>query len=323
MSGQAVPMGCGKRNIRFAMALPVLLFLGLLALPMGVSGYYLFLANLIFIYIVLTLGLNILMGEAGLFSLAHVAFYGMGAYATGIVTNLTGLPIIVGIVVGQVIAGVCGMIIGAVSIRLRDVYLALSTFAFSQAMNWVFQNWHSVTGGQNGLRVQPANLFGLKIDSDRAAFYVLLVSVFLIVIFTRWLGLTRFGRALRALRESEPAALAVGIPVRRMKITAFALSAVYAATAGGLLTTFQSYIHPDQLDFNLTIFVLTTLVVGGIGSVSGAVIGAILLGVINEVLRRALSYQEVLYGLIIVTFMVFAPNGVVGILRTRFTRWWS
>ena len=321
MSERVIRVAGGKSSPRLTIALPALLFVALVAASTGVSGYYLFLANLVFIYIVLSLGLNILMGEAGLFSLAHVAFYGMGAYATGLVTNLTGLPFIVGLVAGQVIAGVCGLIIGAVSIRLRDVYLALSTFAFSQAMNWVFENWHSVTGGRNGLHVQPADLFGFKIDSDRAAFYVLLVSVFLIVIFTRWVGLTRFGRSLRALRESEPAALAVGIPVQRVKIAAFALSAAYAATAGGLLTTFQSYIHPDQLDFNLTILILTMLVVGGIGSVSGAVIGAILLGIINEVLRRTLSYQEVLYGVIIVMFMVFAPSGVVGVLRNRFPRW--
>lgn len=296
------------------------LFVGLLILPMGVSGYYLFLANLIFIYIVLSLGLNILMGEAGLFSLAHVAFFGIGAYTTGLVTNHTGLPFFVGVVAAQIVAGFCGLVIGAVSIRLRDVYLALSTFAFSQAMNWVFQNWRSVTGGRNGLRVQPADLFGLKIDSDRAAFYVLLVSVYAIVIFTLWLARTRFGRSLRALRESEPAAIAVGIPVQQVKIAAFALSAAYAATAGGLLTTFQTYIHPDGFDFNVTILVLTMLVVGGLGSVSGAVTGAVLLGVLNEVLRRALSYQEVLYGVIITAFMIFAPNGVVGALRDRIQR---
>lgn len=285
----------------------------LLAAPLGVSGYYLYLLNVIFVNVILALGLNILMGEAGLFALAHVAFYGIGIYAAGLLTNLFGAPIPVGMLAGGLLAGALGYVIGVVSVRLRDIYLALSTFAFAQAAHWLFTNWTSLTGGPNGLRLKPANLFGFQLSSDRDAYYFVFACCLTSIWLAVAIGRSGFGRAMRAIRESEPAAAAIGVDVPRTKALAFAASAFYAGCAGGVFTSFFSFVHPELLDFNLTVVVLSMLVVGGIGTIGGPILGAVVLGLLSEALRRTTAYQEVLYGVILILFMVFARGGLMGL----------
>jgi branched-chain amino acid transport system permease protein len=289
----------------------------LLAVPMAASGYYVYLLNLIFVYVILALGLNLLMGEAGLFGLAHTAFFGIGIYTAGVLTNRFGVPFPVGMVAGGVLAAAVGYGIGRVSVRLRDIYLALSTFAFGEAMQWVFLNWTSMTGGPNGLRLSIPNFFGLPIKSDHDAYYFVLATCCLFIWITVAIGRSRLGGAMRAVRESEPAAFAVGIDVPEVKARAFALSAFYAGSAGGIFTSFFSYVHPEILSFNLTITVLTMLVVGGIGTIPGPILGAVLLGVLSELLRRTVAYQEIVYGAILLGFTIFARRGLWGLVADR------
>ena len=297
--------------MRASLAVPIV---ALLLLPFAIGGYYLYLVDIIFIDIILALGLNILMGEAGLFGLAHVAFYGIGVYVTGSLTNAIGLSLPLGALSGGLVAAAVGYLIGVVSVRLRDIYLALSTFAFAQAALWVSANWTSVTRGPNGLRLAPANVFGLSLIADRNAYYFVMASGLFFIWLTMAIGDSGFGRAMRAIRESEPAAAAVGINVARTKALAFAASAFYAGCAGGVFTAIISFVHPDLFSFDLTIVILSTLVVGGIGTIGGPILGAVVLGVLSEALRRTTAYQEVLHGLILVLFMVFAPGGLVGLI---------
>lgn len=311
--------GFGAREIGLAILACVVLALTAF-LPQMLSGYYLYLANMACVYLVLALGMNILMGDAGLFAFSHVAFYGIGIYFTGYLTTNYGLDILLGMAASGVLAGVMGLVIGYVSIRLKDVYLALSTFAFAQAMHWVFQNWKSVTGGPNGMRISPAEVFGWQMTNDSQAFYFTLPFAFVAVLITLWLAGTRLGRSMRAMRESEPAAMAIGVNVTRVKALAFAVSAVYAAVAGGLFTAFSSYVGPSGLDFHLTVTIVTMLVVGGIATIPGTVIGVIVIALLNEVLRNALSYQELIYGLVIILFIQFAPKGLYGLITDRLAR---
>ncbi len=299
--------------MRVSVVLIALMIGALACAPLFVSGYYLYLLNVVFVNVILALGLNILMGEAGLFALAHAAFYGIGIYSAGLLTNRLGVPIPIGMLAGGIVAAALGYVIGRISVRLRDIYLALSTFAFAQAAHWVFVNWTSVTGGPNGFRLKPANFFGFEMINDRDAYYFVMASCLVFVWLSIAIGRSGFGRAMRAIRESEPAAAAVGIDVPRTKAIAFAISAFFAGCAGGVFSSFFSYVHPEQLDFNLTVVILSMLVVGGIGTIGGPIVGAIALGLLAEVLRRTTAYQEVLYGAILILFMIFAPNGLAGV----------
>lgn len=297
-----------------------LALIALIVLPHLTTGYVVYLANLMLVYIILALGLNILIGETGQFGLAHVAFYGIGIYTTAILTSRFGVPFPLAVIGGMLLAGAIGFLLGAISFRMRDIYLALSTFAFGEAMQWVFKSWDAVTNGPNGMRIPQASIFGFRITNDHDAYYLVLAVAIFTVLVTILLMQSRLGRAFRAVRESEPAALALGVNVRRTKVVAFTLSAVYAGLAGGVFASFSSFIHPDSLGFTTTILVLTMIVVGGLGSIAGAVMGALILGLIQELLRQAPSYQEIIYGVILILFMMYAPKGVAGAIKARFGR---
>lgn len=292
----------------------------LIVLPFLVTGYVLYIANLLLVFIVLCLGLHLVIGETGQFALAHAAFYGIGIYTSGLAGNALGWPFPLSMLLAGLVAGAVGLVIGAVALRMRDIYLALATFAFGEAMQWVFLNWDQVTGGPNGLRISPARLGSLEILTDRQAYPLVVIVALLMIVLTVVISRSRLGRSFRAVRESDVAAMAMGIPVRRAKITAFGLSAFYAGIAGSMFATFSTYIHPDSLGFQTTILVLTMVVVGGLGSITGAVGGAIVFGLISEFLRQTPSYQEIIYGLILIVFMMYAPRGLFAFIRNLMGR---
>ncbi|KPL51271.1 ABC transporter permease [Prosthecomicrobium hirschii] len=290
----------------------------LIALPLVTTGYVVYLANLLLTFTVLCLGMHIVIGETGQFSLAHAAFYGIGIYAAGIAGTTFGTPFPVSILIGGLAASAIGFVIGMVALRMRDIYLALATFAFGEAMQWVFLNWNAVTGGPNGLRIAPARLFGLELVTDKDAYPFVVATAIAMLVLTVIVARARLGRSFRAVRESEIAAQAMGVPVRRTKVVAFGISAFFAGIAGGMFTLFSTYIHPDSLGFQTTILVLTMVVVGGLGSIGGAVGGAIAFGLISELLRQAPSFQEIAYGAILIVFMMYAPKGLFAFLADRF-----
>jgi branched-chain amino acid transport system permease protein len=291
-------------------ALLALMAVALAALPFMASGYVIYVVNLLMVFVVLALGLHIVIGETGQFALSHAAFYGVGIYTAGLINNLWHPPFFLSILAGGLLAALLGYIIGALALRMRDIYLALSTFAFGEAMQWVFLNWQSVTNGSNGFRISPATLFGYELVTDIKAYPFVVAIAALLLWITVALSRSQLGSAFRAVRESDVAAQAMGVNVNAIKRTAFTLSAAYAGIAGGMYTTFASFIHPESLGFQTTILILTMVVVGGIGSVRGAIAGAIGFGLISELLRQALSFQEIIYGVILMGFMMFAPKGL-------------
>jgi len=282
----------------------------LLALPFAVSGYVLYIVNLLMVFAVLSLGLHVVIGEAGQFALSHTAFYGIGIYTAGLVNTAWHPPFVFSILAGGLLSALLGYVIGLLALRMRDIYLTLATFAFGEAMQWVFMNWERVTGGSNGMQMSPAELFGYKLTSDLLAYPFVIAIGALMLWLTVALSRSQYGASLRAVRESDVAALAMGINVKAMKLSAFALSAAFAGIAGGMYTLFTSFIHPESLGFQTTILVLTMVVVGGIGSVRGAVAGAIAFGLISELLRHMPSVQEIIYGVILMGFMMFKPRGL-------------
>lgn len=299
----------------------LLALLGVLCiLPFTTTGYVLYIVNLLMVFVVLALGMHIVIGEAGQFALSHTAFYGIGIYTAGLINALWHPPFVVSVIAGGLLAALLGYLIGFLALRMRDIYLALATFAFGEAMQWVFLNWESVTGGSNGMRMQPAELFGLKLTNDIQAYPFVIAIAALMLWVTVALSRSQFGSALRAVRESDVAAMAMGINTRSMKLAAFSVSAAFAGIAGGMYTLFISFIHPESLGFQTTILILTMVVVGGIGSVRGAVAGAIFFGLVSELLRQALSIQEIIYGAILMGFMMFKPRGLFADRRQRVAR---
>ena len=292
----------------------------LLVLPFAVSGYVLYVVNLLLVFVVLALGMHVVIGEAGQFALSHAAFYGIGIYTAGLINSAWHPPFFVSILAGGLLSALLGFFIGFLALRMRDIYLALATFAFGEAMQWVFLSWEKVTGGSNGMRMQPAELFGYKLTNDLQAYPFVVVIAALMLWLTVVLARSQYGSALRAVRESDVAAMAMGINVRRMKQSAFAISAAFAGIAGGMYTLFTSFIHPESLGFQTTILVLTMVVVGGMGSVRGAVAGAIAFGLISELLRQVTSVQEIIYGVILMGFMMFMPKGLFADRNRRVAR---
>lgn len=289
----------------------------LVVLPFTASGYVLYLVNLLMVFVVLALGMHLVIGETGQFALSHAAFFGIGIYTAGIINNHWALPFVVTILAAAVTAGIVGYFIGLLALRVRDIYLALCTFAFGEAMQWVFLSWDSVTNGSNGLQMKPASLFGFQLVSDVNAYPFVIAIAALMLWITVKISRSRLGYAFRATRESDVAAVAMGVNTKATKVSAFVLSAIFAGVAGGMYTLFVSFIHPESLGFQTTILILTMVVVGGMGSVRGAIVGAIIFGLLSELMRQVPSYQEIIYGLVLMGFMMFLPKGLASLIKQK------
>ncbi|OAK58554.1 ABC transporter permease [Variovorax paradoxus] len=311
MSASTVSSPWWDRGVLLGMAVV------LAVLPFTTSGYVLYVVNLLMVFSVLALGMHLVIGETGQFALSHAAFFGIGIYTAGLINNQWQPPFFVSILAGAVLSAALGWVIGLLALRMRDIYLALATFAFGEAMQWVFLNWESVTNGSNGLQMKPASLGGHQLLNDLQAYPFVVAIAALMLWLTVALSRSRLGSSFRAVRESDVAAIAMGVNTRAVKVAAFVLSAAFAGVAGGMYTLFTSFIHPESLGFQTTILILTMVVVGGLGSVRGAVAGAIVFGLASELLRQAPSYQEIIYGGILMLFMMFLPKGMASLFAAR------
>lgn len=311
MSASTVSSPWWDRGVLLGMAVV------LAVLPFTTSGYVLYVVNLLMVFSVLALGMHLVIGETGQFALSHAAFFGIGIYTAGLINNHWQPPFFVSILAGAVLSAALGSVIGLLALRMRDIYLALATFAFGEAMQWVFLNWEPVTNGSNGLQMKPASLGGYQLMNDLQAYPFVVAIAALMLWLTLALARSRLGSSFRAVRESDVAAVAMGVNTRAVKVTAFVLSAAFAGVAGGMYTLFTSFIHPESLGFQTTILILTMVVVGGLGSVRGAVAGAIVFGLASELLRQAPSYQEIIYGGILMLFMMFLPKGMASLFAAR------
>jgi branched-chain amino acid transport system permease protein len=301
---------------------PLLLLVAIgLLLPGNLPQYYLYLCNVIMMYAVLAIGLDLLLGWAGQFAFAHIAFFGIGVYGTALIQIRLGLPFIIAMPAAALLAGVVGFLIAIPATRLRAVYLALATFAFAEGAQWVFNAWESMTKGADGLRLPRPDIFGYEMGTDPRAFPVMAILLALVLAATMYLTRSKFGRSMCAIRDSEHAAAASGIDVRFTKVIVFAISAIYAGVAGGMYTLFQSFANPEVFGFGQIVLVLSMIVVGGLGTIPGVLLGVLILGLLPEILRTTmrnlLVWQELVYGVILILAMMFMPRGLWGLARPR------
>lgn len=304
---------------------PYVLTVGVLAVALAaiplLDNYALFVVSLVCVYALFATGYNLLMGYAGQFDVGQAAFLALGAYGSAIMQNSLAVPVLLSLPIGALIAVAFGLLIGVVVLRLRHFYLALVTLAFSQTVVLVLSLWRDVTRGFQGLPVEAVDLFGL--GRTVSAYIVIVTITVVLVAVARNLVRSELGRSFEAIRESEIAAQSLGIDLVRTRLTAYAISAFYGGMAGGLLAMLLSYITPEGFTIFETIKVLAMIVVGGMGSILGGLLGATLLTLGNELLRFSQFFQEIGFGLLLVISIILMPEGIVGLSRriaTRFKR---
>jgi branched-chain amino acid transport system permease protein len=306
----------GRRNV-----LLVLLAIGAI-IPAFANGYQLFVGNLVTIYILLAIGLNVLVGYAGQLAFANAAMFGIGAYATGLLQVQLGWPFWAAFPSGGLIAAAVGTLLALPALRMSGLYLALSTLAFAQATQWVFLHWERVTFGAGGFKTPQLSFAPLPIDKPVGLYYLSLVLVVLLYLFARHVVASRVGRAFVALRDSEVAAESLGINLLRYKALAFGISGFYAGIAGGLYSALLNFVAPEGYDLFQMIIQKSTIVVGGMGSIAGSVIGAAIIILLLEVLREVKGLQEIVFGALLVVFVLFMRGGLIAVLQ-RYVRGWD
>jgi len=282
--------------------------------------YLLHILILIGIYVILSVSLNLIVGYTGLLSIAHATFYGVGAYVAALMALNLHSPFLVNILCAVVLSGLLGALVGIPSLRIRDDYFVIATFAFQVITFSVLNNWVSFTGGPMGLPgiPQPA-IFGLQISSHVG--FLILVGIFcaLALWVTHRTVRSPFGRVLKAIREDEVFAKAAGKNVAAYKVLVFVIGAGMAAVAGVMYAHYISFIDPTSFTVMESIFIISIVIIGGSGSLWGPVVGAMVLVVLPELLRFvglpssvAANVRQIIYGGLLVAFMMWRPRGFLG-----------
>ncbi len=313
-----------KKHPFFLQVILILLPFGLFPI-LDTSAYHLDLMTNVGIYVLLAMGLNVVVGFAGLLNLGYAAFFAIGAYTYALLNLHAGFPFWAGLPVAGFVSMLFGFVIGMPSIRVRGDYLAITTLGFGEIVRIAFNNLDRWTGGPNGLLgIERPRLWWLSLKGGLHAelfkFSVNAMPYFYLVFFfvavTAYLLFrisdSKFGRALVAIREDELAASCMGIPTLKIKLQAFGLSAFIAGIAGAVFASKQTIITPDSFDFVLSVLILAMVVLGGLGNIWGAALGALILGILPEVLRELASYRMLIFGLIMILMMIFRPQGILG-----------
>ncbi|HHU49360.1 MAG TPA: branched-chain amino acid ABC transporter permease [Clostridiales bacterium] len=276
------------------------------------NDYILNVMILTLLYILLSFGLNLLLGYTGQISIGHAAFYSIGAYTTALLSVKLDAPFIVCLIFSIIVTFLFGILLGFTSHKLDAIFLAIVTMAFGNIIRLVLMNWREVTGGINGIRnISGIMLFGEKMTKFQF-YYLALFFLAVIMVISYNLVNSKTGRAFMAVRDAPIAAESMGINVNRYKLLIFAISAAFAGVAGSLYAKLVGYISPDAFTADMSIRFLTIVIVGGLGSFYGPLAGGIVVGVLPELLRSFESFSMVAYGLMIVLVLKFAPRGIMG-----------
>lgn len=304
----------------------ILLFLSVLLpwLPMGASANYILrIVTTAILYMILALGLNIVPGFTGLLDLGYVGFYGIGAYTSGLLAIHYDLSLWVILPLAALNGAIWGILLGAPTLRLTGDYFAIVTFGFSELVVLVIRNELWLTRGPMGLPgISPPSIFGHPLTRDWEFFYLILLLLIIVLIVVTRLQDSRIGRAWFAIREDEIAAQCCGVNLIRYKVMAFAISASIGAMAGAFYAKWFKFIHPDMFKFWESILILCLIVFGGMGSIAGTMLGALILIPLSEVLRAVLPQglfgaRYLIYGLVLVLMMRWRPEGLIPFERAQ------
>jgi branched-chain amino acid transport system permease protein len=291
---------------------------------MGASAnYVLRILTTAILYMILALGLNIVPGFTGLLDLGYVGFYGIGAYTSGLLAIHYDLSLWVILPLAALNGAIWGILLGAPTLRLTGDYFAIVTFGFSELVVLVIRNELWLTRGPMGLPgISPPSIFGHPLTRDWEFFYLILLLLIIVLLVVTRLHDSRIGRAWFAIREDEIAAQCCGVNLIRYKVMAFAISASIGAMAGAFYAKWFKFIHPDMFKFWESILILCLIVFGGMGSIAGTMLGALILIPLSEVLRAVLpqgllSARYLIYGLVLVLMMRWRPEGLIPFERAQ------
>ncbi len=259
----------------------------LLALPSFADNYILHVMARLFVYVLVALGLNLLVGYAGQVSLGHAAFFAIGAYTAAVLAESWRWSFVPCVLAAAGVTAVVGYLLGLPCLRLSGLYLAMATLGFTLIVQEMLLQLAVITHGSEGMSVKPATILGLKFDSDYRKYYLLLVITIGMLLFARNLVRGRTGRAFLAIRENERAAEAMGVNLAQYKTIAFAISALYTGLAGALSAYLVGFLDPQEFSFFLSIQFITIIILGGLASLLGSVLGAGFLIILPELLGRA------------------------------------
>lgn len=304
-----------KLSPKLLLGLKVFGLLFLLVLPhLGLNPYLMNIVIKVLSYTIMALGLNVLVGWTGLVSLGQAGFVAIGAYATVILAKDHGMNFFLAMLCGALIAGVFGLLLGLPTLRLKGTYLSIITLGFGEIVRTLIIVWDPVTNGPMGIRNIPRpSLFGIKMSLYNGGLYYLVLALLLLVMaFFHLLEKSKTGRALRAIKADETAAKMMGIGLIYHKVLAFVMAAVISALAGSFFAVQIGYIDQNTFTFDMSIMILSIVILGGMGTIRGMLMGSLILVVLPEISRALMDYRFVIYGLILVIMMRYRPQGLLG-----------
>ena len=278
------------------------------------NGYQIHIMNLVGIYMLLSLGLNIAMGYAGQMNLAMGALWAVGAYTAGLLNQRLGLSLWLTLPCAIIAGGLVGGFVGLPALKVRAHYLSIVTIGLNEVINIILVNETKVTGGVDGIsKIAKPVLFGFPLNTELRYYYLILVAVIIAFLIAKQILSGRVGRNFRAIRDDYKTAPAMGVNAGYYKLLAFVISGCFAGAAGALYAHLNAYISPDIFEHKTTLFIMTLTMVGGMGNLTGSMIGAFILPVLQEYLRAIQDWQYVVYGLAIMGVVLFVPGGLMQI----------
>jgi len=295
------------RRLLYALALACAIMI-----PPGLNRYHIDVLTQVGIYVTLALGLNIVVGLAGLLDLGYIAFYAVGAYTYGLLSTRVGLSFWEVLPFGALLAAIFGILLGIPVLRLRGDYLAIVTLGFGEMIRITLNNWDSFTRGPNGIiGIGRPKILGFTFSDPIHYYYLILAIVLLTIFVVDRLNRSRIGRAWTAMRDDEVAAEAMGIDLMKTKLLAFSLGATWAGFAGVFFASKMTFISPESFTFFESVIILCMVVLGGMGSVPGVILGAAMLVILPEMMRQFALYRMLIFGGAMVVMMVLRPQGLI------------
>ncbi|HTL76264.1 MAG TPA: branched-chain amino acid ABC transporter permease [Casimicrobiaceae bacterium] len=282
--------------------------------------YWLFVVSEFYVFAIVAISLDLLMGRSGQISLGQSGFVALGAYTTAILNQRFGVDLVVGMLAGASVAGLASLVLGLPATRLRGHYLGIVTLGFGIAVDQIALKWDSLTGGDQGIHLHRPVALGLDVGTPVRMYYVALVTLVVVVLLVWSLTQTRIGRAFAAIKDSEIAAAAMGVPVARTKVLAFIVSAFLAGAAGGIYAFLAGFVAPEDFGIDSSLLFFAMVVIGGMGSIPGAIGGAVVVDAIRTTAATVSGLSLAILGGMIVLVVLFFPGGLKGWLRARARR---
>ncbi len=317
-----------------------ILLISIIFFPFMVGRYTLYTMNLTGIYIIGAMGLNILTGYTGQISIGHAAFIALGSYATTILGERAALPFYMVIPLSGIISTFIGILVSIPCLRLRGLYLAMATMSFGIIVQYVLFQWESLTHGALGMPAPSIELWGFKVDSDIKFYFLITVIVFLLGFAAKNMMRMKIGRAFVAIRDRDIAADVIGVDLTQYKVMAFGISSFYAGISGSLFAYYTTHVNPEYFTIFLSVEYLAMIIVGGLGSILGSILGAMFIGLVPEWLRVFFGFlsksfhlsglvftqqlKVITYGVFIILFLIFESGGLAAIwqrIKTSFKSW--